>query len=355
MRTRIALGAAVLAVGAGGAALALRANGYLGGRDPDGPLEGGVGGARGTPRDRAGAVGWNDLVFSNSSDDPVELESVEIAPRSPGLGFLGAWAWDPEETDIPLDEFDTDAFPPPVADPERLREIPDTTVPPGDALLAVGLGLRLPGPGRWYADGVRVRYRQGARRFDELFRGPKALCVGLRLRVHCLPPDAPQPDDGLVIYGGAQDFGPRARNEEGGLYDENEVVLYFREHHPVVVTVTLLNAGDEDIEVRGLRFFPPPVGRKPEIVAVSEGADVQVDRDRYAPQGPLEPLHPFTVPAGEGRLVRLRGRFTSCDQVEPGTGLGSPMVALTADGEDEVEGLKFVFQVPTGACRRPRR
>ena len=167
MRVRLLL--ALVFVAVVGALIALRDQGYLGGRVPGGPFRIGTD-IVSVPAERRQIVAFG--LSGALKGDPVRIQGVRPRVVSPELGVLG-----PDVAARCSGECKYDRWPP----PGSTGPLEDATV--RDDVSFASMGLRAPRPGLYYALGLTVDYRRGQRRFRD--RESQRLCIEVATRAKC--------------------------------------------------------------------------------------------------------------------------------------------------------------------------
>jgi hypothetical protein len=326
-----------------GGVLVARSQGYLGGRDRSGPIPNGGGIGVGYSVKPGQVVVWDE--FSTRGASGVKIESLEVVDKSPGLetvgthvilpgqeNSMGGIGWPPEERSVEARGTSLRGPPGPHQNGERLA-----------------IGLRVPAAGVYVARGLRVRYRQGRRRYESVIDYALRVCAGPE-RGCGLSAYKPSTDRGIVFAGGFVTVPASATTDEGDLdgfahdpfpHEDGEIRLKGRSGEAFSVGLTLFNTGD-DVEVRDVRLPVFDVRR----YAVQAGTDLATESG--VPRTPVfRPLRPFRLRHGEARAIRVRGRFGGCQGLPKGAGTGVILSAVTDRGKDEVQGAELLVTTPT--------
>ncbi len=278
MRWRVLLAVAFVAIVGG--LIALRDQGYLGGRLKGGPLQ--IGGSSGSARVVRAHEGMVPVFGLRGSLEggPVRVQNVRSRIVSPELEVLGPnvatrprrgrSAWPPSDATVPLEDATLRAD-----HPEAI------------------MGLRAQRAGVYYAIGLIVDYRRGQRRYRD--RESQRLCVSFGRRQRC-DPGYDGPGAARVAQVGGPARYPRAR-----LTPTEAVYSRPGERR---LRITLSNQSRSVIDISELAF-----DRNPSGVAI---VATEPEELRLAPHGYQSVRLRVTVPEGcDERFARLRAELDS--------------------------------------------
>lgn len=277
MRVRLLLALAFVAVV--GALIALRDEGYLGGRVAGGPFR--IGTALVSveaERDQVAAFGLSGSLKGG----PVRVQGVRPRLVSPGLEVLG-----PDLTARCAGACYFDHWPP----PDSAGPLQDATV--RDAVPRALIGLRAQRPGVYYALGLTVDYRRGQRRYRD--REAQRLCIEVQTRAEC---DLSYRGPGRARV--AQVGGPS--RYAGARLTERDAI--YRRPGDYTVRLTVANQTGSAIKVSDLALDANEAG-----AAIVETAP---DSFRLEPHGDESVRMQLSVPACRrvgGRFGRLRAKL----------------------------------------------
>lgn len=270
---------ALVFVGLVGGLMALRGEGYLGGRAKGGPLRIGTAGVSATATaGRIYAFGLDGTL----AGDPVRVQNVRSLVVSPELEVLGpnvysgtcgacrTGSWPPADATGPLED-------------ATLREATPRSI----------MGLRAQRAGIYYALGLVVDYRRGQRRYRD--REPQRLCISISRRQRC-DLDYRGPGAARVAQVGGPARYPGARvTEEAATY---------RGPGQYRLRITLANQTRSVIDASEIAFDP---NRSGIAVVATEPEDV-----RLSPHGFEVVRLRLSVPgqcAGTTSAARLRAKL----------------------------------------------
>lgn len=271
---KVRYGLAAMFVGVVAMLIAIRSEGYLGGRTDGGPLRIGIAGALSGPV-KAGERKRFGLMPALEGG-PVEIQAVRPDFTSPGLR---------------------------VRTPRSQGASAIGTRYDGDG--DISLGLRAKRPGAYYALNLITDYKKGIRRFRRY--SEQSLCVAVGEDARC--GDARLVDEPLAEIGGPSDYGVPVREErtEVGVAGLEARIDLAR---PRTITVPLVNLTDRTIEVEDISLgeYEGPL----QVQVTSEPAT-------------------FSLRARAGRPVRLELEAEQC--VEDPSPFGFEQLRARVDGD----------------------